>query len=245
MVHFEKLVYPAIIKQEDEGGFGVYFPTLFPEFGWDFSLSEGITKSEAIKEAKKDLAYSLAGILYDNESLPKPIPIQNESLSMGMELIDVETSFNPYSDEIKEHLKGRHWHIINYIEEYEEEIEAIGYKNNQGNWDIFFGDYSEEEESQFFDSSYNKNSEYPESIRLFSVKLRSEAQEKFNQFVKNVILKHRTKDEWLERKKERFESKENFNKSVLQIIDEKVKSGEITEEDATLMLKEITRSNGF
>ncbi|PEJ59328.1 HicB family protein [Bacillus sp. AFS002410] len=201
MVNFEKLVYPAFIKQDDEGRFGVYFPTLFPEFGWDFSLSAGVTKFEAIKNAKKDLAYSLAGILYDNESLPIPIPIQKELLTKGMELIDVETSFIPYSNEIKEHLKGRHWHIAYYIEEYEEEIEAIGYKNDRGEWDIFFGDYSEEEEALFFDSTYKKNSPFPESIILFSVKLRSEAQEKFNQFVKNVILKLRTKDKWIERKK--------------------------------------------
>lgn len=125
MVNFEKFVYPAIVKQEVEGGFGVYFPTLFPNHGWEISISNGNTKYEAIKEAKKKLAFTLAGILDDNESLPKPIPIQSESISKGMELIEVETSFHPYYDEIKQHLKGRHWHITYYIEEHDEEIEAI------------------------------------------------------------------------------------------------------------------------
>lgn len=132
MVNSDKLVYPAFIQQDDEGIFGVYFPTLFPESGWDFPLSRGETKREAIKNAKKDLAYSLAGILYDNEELPEPIPIQSNHLSQGMELIEVETSLEPYAEEIEEHLKGRHWHICYYVEENDDFIEAIGYKNDQG-----------------------------------------------------------------------------------------------------------------
>jgi predicted RNase H-like HicB family nuclease len=72
MENAKKLVYPAFIQQDDEGLFCVYFPTLFPESGWDFPLSRGETKSIALKNAKKDLAYSLAGILYDNEDLPDP-----------------------------------------------------------------------------------------------------------------------------------------------------------------------------
>ncbi len=100
MINFEKFVYPAIIKQEVDGDFGVYFPTLFPKYGCEISLSNGRTKFEAIIDAKKELTLNLAGILDDNESLPKPIPIQIESISNGMELIEVETSFQPYYDEI-------------------------------------------------------------------------------------------------------------------------------------------------
>ncbi|MBA9025066.1 type II toxin-antitoxin system HicB family antitoxin [Peribacillus huizhouensis] len=74
MINSDKLVYPAFIQQDDEGIFCVYFPTLFPESRWDFPLTRGKTKLKAIKSAKKDLAYSLAGILYDNEELPEPIP---------------------------------------------------------------------------------------------------------------------------------------------------------------------------
>ncbi|MGE7667193.1 DUF3986 family protein [Ureibacillus composti] len=181
-----KLVYPAFIQQDDEGMFCIYFPTLFPEYGWDFPLSRGETKRKAIKNAKKDLAYSLAGILYDNEELPEPIPINSNDLSEGMELVNIETSFEPYAEEIQEHLKGRHWHITYYDEENDDFIEAIGYKNEQGTWDIFFEDYYEEDEIESFELSYKENPEYP---LLFTVKLRSEADEKFNNFIEEVILK--------------------------------------------------------
>lgn len=187
MLNSDKFVYPAFIQQDDEGMFCVYFPTLFPESGWDFPLSQGETKREAIKNAKKDLAYSLAGILYDNEELPEPISIQSNHLSNGIELIEVETSFAPYADEIEEHLKGRHWHISYYVEENDDFIEAIGYKNDQGTWDIFF-EYCSEDEIKIFDSLYKKNPDYP---LLFTVKLRSEAEEKFKQFVEDVILNRR------------------------------------------------------
>jgi predicted RNase H-like HicB family nuclease len=190
MINSEKFVYPAFIQQEDEGMFCVYFPTLFPEAGWDYPLSRGETKRTAINNAKKDLAFSLAGILYDNEEIPEPIPIQSNRLSKGMELIYVETSFEPYADEIQEHLKGRHWHIGYYVEENGEYIEAIGFKNDQGMWDIFFEDYSEEEEFKSNNSSYG-NPQYQDNTLLFTVKYRSEAEDKFNQFVEDVILKRR------------------------------------------------------
>lgn len=190
MINSEKLVYPAFIQQDDEGMFCVYFPTLFHEFGWEYPLSRGKTKRIAIKEAKKDLAYSLAGILYDNEELPESIPIQINHLSQGMELIDVETSFEPYAKEIQEHLKGRHWHINYYDEDNDDFIEAIGYKNEQGTWDIFFEDCSEGD-IEIFDSFCKKNPAYPDYPLLFTVKLRTEAEEKFNQFVEEVILKRK------------------------------------------------------
>lgn len=240
-MEYKKLVYQACIKQHEEGDFGIYFPNLFPEDGWEYPLAVGTTRLEAIKEAQKKLAFSLAGILYDNEDLPKPLPIQNKDLLEGMEIIDIETATSLDSEEIKEHLKGRHWHISYYLEDNEDEvIEAIGYKNDQGEWDIFFDDYSEDEEPHFFDSSYRKNPEWPYDIILFSVHLRSEAQEKFNHFVENVILKRRTSIEWLEREKDRLESKGNFNKALIDLIDEKVKIGEISENEAALMKNEIT-----
>ncbi|MDZ5472237.1 type II toxin-antitoxin system HicB family antitoxin [Bacillus sp. 31A1R] len=176
MKSFGKLVYPAFVQQDDEGMFCVYFPTLFPESGWEFPLSKAKTKRKAIKNAEKDLAYSLAGILYDNEELPEPIPIQSDRLSPEMELINIETLFEPYGQEIQEHLKGRHWHIGYYDEDTEEYLEAIGFKNDQGMWDIFYEFYSEEE------------GDHIETF-LFTVKLRSEAEERFKQYVEEKILK--------------------------------------------------------
>lgn len=192
MLNSDKLIYTAFIQQEDEGIFCVYFPTLFPESGWDFPLSRGATKREAIKNAKKDLAYTLAGILYDNEELPELIPINSNDLSEGMEFIDIETSFVPYAEEIKEHLKGRHWHITYYDEENDDFIEAIGYRNEHETWDIFF-EYCSDDDIEIFDSFCNKNPEYPDYPLLFTVKFRSEAEEKFNRFVNDVILKLRGK----------------------------------------------------
>ncbi|WP_078433684.1 HicB family protein [Metabacillus halosaccharovorans] len=178
MINSEKLVYPAFIKQEYEGMFCVYFPTLFPKSGWDYPLSRGKIKSIAIKNAERDLAFCLAGILYDNENLPVPISIENNCICEGVELIEVETSFEPYAEEIQEHLKGRHWHIGYYVEENDEYIEAIGFKNDKGTWDIFYEDNSDEKET-------------PDDNILFTVKLHFEAEEKFKQFVQDVILKRR------------------------------------------------------
>jgi hypothetical protein len=122
-------------------------PHSFSGSGWDFPLSQGKTRRKAIKNAEKDLAFSLAGILYDNEELPEPIPVQNNNLSQGVELIDVETSFKPYAEVIQEHLEGRHWHISYYVKEFDEVIGAIEFKNYNGMWDIFFEDYLEEVEN--------------------------------------------------------------------------------------------------
>lgn len=230
MEYSKKLVYQACIKQHEEGDFGVYFPNLYPESGWEYPLAMGATRLEVIKEAQKQLAFSLAGILYDNEDLPKPLPIQSKDLLKGMEIIDIGTATGLDSEEIKEHLEGRHWHISYYLEDNEDEIiEAIGYKNDQGEWDIFFDDYSKEEETLFFDSTYNKNPDWPDETLLFTVHLRSEAQEKFNQFVENVILKYRTSDEWLERQKKRKEWNSNQDDPILEIIYDKLKTGELTD----------------
>lgn len=178
MLNFGNVVYPALIQQDDEGMYCVYFPTVFPESGWEYPLSKGKTKTVAIKNAEKDLAYALAGFIYDNEEIPEPIPISINKLSKRMELINVETSFEPYAEEIQEHLKGRHWHIGYYSLENEGYLEAIGFKNDQGMWDIFYEDYP--------DGQVHTDDTY-----LFTVKLHSEAEEKFKQFVENVILRRR------------------------------------------------------
>ncbi|PLS15441.1 HicB family protein, partial [Bacillus sp. M6-12] len=58
MINFGKVIYPAFIQQEDEEMFCVYFPTIFPESGWDFPLSRGKTRRIAIKNAEKDFRLS-------------------------------------------------------------------------------------------------------------------------------------------------------------------------------------------
>lgn len=165
MINFGKLTYPAFIQQDEEGLFCVYFPTVFFESGWEYPLSKGETKYRAIQNAKKDLAYSLAGILYDNDELPEPSTLNSNDLSKEIEFIEIETSFEPYAEEIKEHLKGRHWHIDYYNDDDIPTFGAIGFKNEQGMWDIYF-----------------------EDSLLFTVKFYYEAEDKFGQYVENVIL---------------------------------------------------------
>lgn len=131
---FENIVYPAFIKQNEEG-FGVHFPTLFPEQDWKFYRSLGQTKDEAILNAKKDLAYFLAGVLYDNEELPGQVNIPSDLVTVEMELVWISTSYSDYAKEIEEHLLGRHWHI-DFNRDEESEYKAVAYKNKQGHWEV-------------------------------------------------------------------------------------------------------------
>lgn len=108
-----------------------------------------------------------------------------------MELIDIETSFEPYAEEVQEHLKYRHWNITYYCEEKDDYFEAIGYKNEQGTWDIFFNDCPKDYK-KLFDSFCKKNPDDPNDLFLFTVKLRADAEEKFFQLVEDVIAKRKT-----------------------------------------------------
>lgn len=130
---FENIVYPAFIKQEE--GFGIHFPTLLPKYGWETPLSSGPTKKEAIQNAKKALAYLLAGDLYDNEDLPSQAHIPANLVTEEMELIFIKTSYSDYAKEIEEHLHFRHWHIY-FNRDEKSDFQAVAYKNRQGLWDV-------------------------------------------------------------------------------------------------------------
>lgn len=79
--------------------------------GWEYPLSTGTSKDKAIQEAKKQLAYVIAGIIFDNDPVPEPISIVRDHLTEDMEFIGIETCYEDYQKEIEEHLQGRHWHI--------------------------------------------------------------------------------------------------------------------------------------
>ncbi|MFJ7973694.1 type II toxin-antitoxin system HicB family antitoxin [Psychrobacillus sp. NPDC096389] len=130
---FENVIYPAFIKQEK--GFHIYFPTLLPKYGWETPLSSGPTKKEAIQNAKKSLAYWLAGALYDNEDLPSQGYIPANLVTEDMELIFITTSYSDYAKEIEEHLPLRHWHIY-FNRNEQSDFQAVAYKNKQGLWDV-------------------------------------------------------------------------------------------------------------
>ncbi|MEK4521404.1 type II toxin-antitoxin system HicB family antitoxin [Psychrobacillus sp. FSL W7-1457] len=130
---FENVVYPAFIKQEES--FNIHFPTLLPKHGWETPLSYGPTKKEAIQNAKKALAYLLAGALYDNEDLPSQGQIPTNLVTEEMELVFIKTSYSDYAKEIEEHLPFRHWHIY-FNRDENSDFQAVAYKNRQGLWDV-------------------------------------------------------------------------------------------------------------
>ena len=88
-----KWKYPAFIRRGEDGDFGVYFPTLLGEVGWEYPLSTGTSKDKAIQEAKKKLAYVIASIIFDNDPVPDPVRIPHDHLSGNMELIEIEARF--------------------------------------------------------------------------------------------------------------------------------------------------------
>lgn len=171
-----KWKYPAFIQRENDGDFGVYFPTLFRNYGWDFPLSRGSTKDKAIKKAKKDLAYTIAGIIYDNDVVPVPVNIPNDQLCEDMEVIEIETCYEDYKKEIDEHLFGRHWHI-DYWDEEHGSISTIGFRNELGTWDIYFSEHISDEEAKILDQHCK----------------RTEGEEKVYNFIENVLLPIRSK----------------------------------------------------
>lgn len=133
-MEFENIAYPAFIERE-AGEYGVYFPTLCPKTGWKYPVSTGSSKQEAVKQAKKQLAYLLAAILYDNEELPTNSPIPADRVTKHMELISLKPTYTPYAEEIEEHLIWRHWHI-DFNRDSRSKYKAVAYKNEDGLWDV-------------------------------------------------------------------------------------------------------------
>lgn len=176
---FENVVYPAFIKQQ-EGIFGIHFPTLLPEYGWEVYLTSGPTKKEAIQNAKRALAYLLAGNLYDNEDLPSQAPIPADLVKKEMELVFIKTSYSDYTKEIEEHLLGRHWHI-NFNRDSESDFLAVAHKNKHGFWDVRIdGDLPIEIEPE---KLVQLCPTYPV---ICTVRRRIEAEEAFDSFVFKV-----------------------------------------------------------
>ncbi|MGE7926068.1 type II toxin-antitoxin system HicB family antitoxin [Viridibacillus arvi] len=176
---FENVVYPAFIKKEEEI-FGIHFPTLLPDYGWEDYLVSGPSKKEAIQNAKKALAYLLAGALYDNEDLPNQAPIPTNLVTEEMELVFIKTSYSNYAREIEEHLPGRHWHI-SFNRDWGSDFQAVAYKNTQGFWDVKVdGDLPIELEQE---KLLQLCPTYPV---ICTVRRRVEAEEAFDSFILRV-----------------------------------------------------------
>lgn len=176
---FENVIYPAFIKQEEEG-FGIHFPTLLPKYGWETPLSSGPTKKEAIQNAKKALAYLLAGSIYDNEDLPSQAHIPANLATEEMELVFIKTSYDDYSKEIEEYLPLRHWHIY-FNRDEKSDFQAVAYKNKQGFWDVKVdGDLPIEIEQEKLLQLF------PTYPVVCTVRRRVEAEEAFDSFILRV-----------------------------------------------------------
>ena len=104
----EKLFYPAIFHNAEEGGFWVTFPDI-PE-----CLTEGDNISEAYKMAYEALGLALSERIKNNESLPVPssprtIPVNEDEYPILVEfnLFEYNKKFN--SKSVKKTLSIPEW----------------------------------------------------------------------------------------------------------------------------------------
>ena len=79
-----KLFYPALFHQAEEGGFWVSFPD-FPE-----CLTEGDNMEDAYEMAFDALGLTISDKLQNNELLPVPSSFQNIAVNPGSFLVVVE-----------------------------------------------------------------------------------------------------------------------------------------------------------
>ena len=79
-----KLFYPALFHQAEEGGFWVSFPD-FPE-----CLTEGDNMEDAYEMAFDALGLTISDKLQNNELLPVPSSFENISVNPGSFLVVVE-----------------------------------------------------------------------------------------------------------------------------------------------------------
>lgn len=177
-MEFENIAYPAFIERE-AGKYGIYFPTLLPDAGWRYPVSAHSSKQEAIKEAKKHLAYLLAAILYDNEDLPTNSPIPVELVTKHMELISLKPPYTDYAEEIEAYLTCRHWHS-DFNRDYHSEVKAVAYKHKNGLWDV-------KDDGSPIEVKKEKLLQLcPTFLLICRVQRRAEAEEAFDRFVRKL-----------------------------------------------------------
>lgn len=82
------------------------------------------------------------------------------------------------------HVGEGHWHIGYYEGKYS--IEAIGFENVEGTWDVFFNELDYEDLQKLFGSEYEIDKEF--CVLIFKAKDYEEAQSKFSKWVETVLL---------------------------------------------------------
>ncbi len=192
---FEDVTYPAFFKK-DGHEYGLHFPTLLPDYGWEIPICTGLTKKEVIQHGKKRLTFLIAGRLHDNEELPSQEPIPIHLRTEDMELIFLKTAFNKFAKELEEHLPWRHWHIY-FNRDDSSDFQAVAYKNKQGLWKVVVD--GELPVNIQLDKLLHLCPTYPV---ICTVRRRVEAEEVFDQFVRD--LKEISKLEIEEGKKTSF-----------------------------------------
>jgi hypothetical protein len=80
-----------------------------------------------------------------------------------------------------------HWHIGYYEGDYC--IEAIGFENEEGTWDVYFNELDDEDVRKLFGSGYEIDKVF--GVLIFKAQDYDNAQDKFVNWVKTVLLPFR------------------------------------------------------
>ncbi len=177
--------YPAVFEDTGKGVVNVYFPGFFPQYPDMPPVTHGATVQAALAKAKEYLALFLAGKEEDNEALPVPQPAGKLRCKRNQTVVLVEVCMPEYRELIEQDMVGRHWHIGYY--EHGHDIEAVGYKNEEGDWDIYL-DCVGAKYDDLFSSDHPRNDYYGGVPLLFKARIYDEAAEKFKGWVENVFL---------------------------------------------------------
>lgn len=77
-----------------------------------------------------------------------------------------------------------HWHLGYYEDNYV--IEATGFENATGTWDVFYNELDDEDVVKLFDSKYEIDKDF--GVLIFKAKDYEEAEDKFHDWVETVLL---------------------------------------------------------
>lgn len=77
-----------------------------------------------------------------------------------------------------------HWHLGYYEGKYC--IEAIGFRNEEGTWDVFFNHLDDEDVQKLFGSAYELDNDF--GVLIFKTKDYEEAQIKFSIWVETILV---------------------------------------------------------
>ncbi|WP_078427553.1 hypothetical protein [Alkalihalobacterium alkalinitrilicum] len=80
-----------------------------------------------------------------------------------------------------------HWHLDFYCDESDFYTSATGFWNEEGSWDVFFNEYSNDELYKLF-GGFNYEIDEDFGVLIFKAKDYDEAHDKFVKWVNDVLL---------------------------------------------------------